>query len=96
MPAFMIVYARVTDTERFDCYVEAVGPCIARHGGRLIGRGKPPLVLEGEFDWQTVGLLEFPSFGAARNFWFSPEYSKIKALRDGAAHFQVVLVEPPA
>jgi uncharacterized protein (DUF1330 family) len=96
MPAFMIVYARVTDAERFNAYVQAVGPLIARHGGRLIGRGNPPLVLEGAFDWQTVGLLEFPTLDAARNFWSSPEYSKVKTLRDGAAEFQAVLVEQPA
>jgi uncharacterized protein (DUF1330 family) len=91
----MIVYARVNNPERFSLYVEAVGPCITSHGGRLIGRGNPALVLEGNFDWQTVGLLEFPSMDMARRFWFSPEYLRIKALRDGAADFQVVLIEPP-
>jgi uncharacterized protein (DUF1330 family) len=96
MSAFMIVYARVTDAKRFDGYVQAVQPLIARHGGKLIGRANPPLVLEGVFEWQTVGLLEFPSLDAARNFWSSSDYAKVKALRDGAAEFQVVLVGQPA
>ena len=92
-PGFMIVYARITDAEQFRVYANAVGPLIARFGGRLIGRTEAPQVLEGEFPWQTIGLLEFPTLAAAEDFWNSAEYTTVKRLRVGAADFQVVLVE---
>lgn len=93
MPAFMIVFARITDAARYATYAEAVGPLIARHGGRLIGRSLPPVVLEGAFSWQAAGVLEFPSLAAAQNFWSSSDYTKLKFLRAGAAEIQAVLVD---
>ena len=94
MPAYLVVQARVTDPAGFDAYVQAVQPVIAAFGGRLIGRGNPPLVLEGDWPWQTVGVLEFASVDAIERFWHSPEYRAVKALRDNAADFQVVVAGP--
>jgi len=92
MPAYLIVQARIDDEARFAEYVEAVQPVIAAHGGKLIGRAAPPLVLENDWPWQTVGIVEFASMEAGERFWHSPEYQDVKRLRDGAAEFQVVLV----
>ena len=91
MSAYMIVMARIDDAEAFGPYVAAVQPLIAAHGGRLIGRGVPPVVLEGDWPWHTVGVLEFPSAQAAQTFWHSPEYEDVKKLREGNSQFQVVL-----
>ena len=91
MTAYLIVFARVDDTEPFLKYVEAVQPLIAHWGGRLVGRGVPPVVLEGDWPWHTVGVLEFPSMEAAEAFWHSPEYVEVKKLRAGNSEFQVVL-----
>lgn len=91
MSAYMVVFARVDDEDQFGKYVEAVQPLIAAHGGKLIGRGVPPIVLEGDWPWQTVGVLEFPSMEAGEAFWRSPEYAEVKKLREGASQFQVVL-----
>lgn len=93
MAAYMVVYARVDDPVQFGKYVEAVQPVIAAHGGKLVGRGAPPVVLEGEWPFQTVGVLTFPSVEAAQVFWDSPEYRAVKLLREGAADFQVVVTE---
>jgi len=94
MPAYMVVQARITDPVQFNVYVQAVQPVIAAFGGRLLGRGNPPVVLEGDWPWQTLGVLEFESVEAAERFWHSPEYRKVKALRDFAADFQVVVAAP--
>ncbi|MFA7597117.1 MAG: DUF1330 domain-containing protein [Novosphingobium sp.] len=91
MSAYMVVFARVDDAEQFGKYVEAVQPLIAAHGGKLIGRGVPPVVLEGNWPWHTVGVLEFPSVEAAETFWHSPEYTEVKKLREGNSEFQVVV-----
>ena len=93
MPGYLIVTARIDNAEAFQPYVEAVQPLIAAHGGKMIGRGAPPVVLEGGWPWQTLGLLEFPSVEAAEQFWHSPEYAEVIKLRDGIAQFQVVLAE---
>ncbi len=71
--------------------VDMVCRSIAAHGGKLIGRGTPPVVLEGDWAWQTVGVLSFPSMEAAEGFWHSSEYAEVKKLREGNSQFQVVL-----
>ena len=91
MPAYLIVYAKVHDAARFGEYVAAVQPVIAAHGGRLIARAAPPVVLESEWPVETVGVGEFASAEAAQGFWDSPEYVAVKKLRAGAADFQVVI-----
>lgn len=92
MSAYLIVYANIDDETRFAAYVAAVQPVIAAHGGKLIARAAPPVVLESEWPWQTVGIVEFPSMEAGEGFWHSPEYQAVKLLREGASKFQVVLV----
>lgn len=96
MVAYMVVNARVDDLVQFGKYVEAVQPVIAAHGGKLIGRGVPPVVLESDWPYHTVGVLEFASVEAAQRFWDSPEYQAVKRLREGAAEFQVVVAEAAA
>lgn len=91
MGAYLIVMARIDDAEAFGHYVTAVQPLIAAHGGKLIGRGTPPVVLEGDWAWHTVGVLTFPTMEAAERFWHSPEYTEVKKLREGNSQFQVVL-----
>ncbi|MCB2049884.1 MAG: DUF1330 domain-containing protein [Novosphingobium sp.] len=96
MTAYLIVTARIDDPDAFAAYVEAVQPLIAEHGGKLVGRGTPPVVLEGDWPWHTVGVLTFPSMEAAERFWHSPEYVEVKKLREGNSQFQVLLAQANA
>ena len=50
-------------------------------------------VLEGAYDGPRVVILEFPSAARAREFWASPEYAAVKALREGAAAMTAVILE---
>ena len=50
-------------------------------------------VLEGAYDGPRVVILEFLSAARAREFWASPEYAAVKALREGAAAMTAVILE---
>ena len=41
MPAYLLVYYNVTNSEQFKKYLEAVGPLIHKRGGRMIAEGLP-------------------------------------------------------
>jgi uncharacterized protein (DUF1330 family) len=92
MATYMIVYARLYDEAGFQPYVDAVGPLIRDYGGTLLARSSAPFCLEGNWPWSTAGVLLFDTEEAAKAFWFSEDYARVKALRKNIADFEVILV----
>ena len=90
--ALMFIQATVTDAAKFRAYAAQVPALVAAHGGRYVALRTAVQVLEGAPDTRKVVVSAWPSFGAARKFWASPEYQACKALRAGAAECQVTLV----
>ena len=91
MPAYLIVYYNVTNSEQFKIYLEAVEPLMHKKGGRKIAKGSPDVV-DGTFPWEHAVIFEWPSRKDALDFRNSNEYKKIKKLREGAAEFQGIVV----
>jgi uncharacterized protein (DUF1330 family) len=93
MAAYLVAQVRIHDPEMYQRYREAVPPLVDRFGGRFRARGGDLEVLEGEWPWPRLVIIEFQSRDAARLFYDSPEYQKILPLRQQAAESNVVLVE---
>jgi uncharacterized protein (DUF1330 family) len=91
MPAYLIVYYNVTNSEQFKKYLEAVEPVIHRRGGHRIAKGSPDVV-DGIFPWEHAVIFEWPSRKDALDFRNSNEYKKIKKFREGAAEFQGIVL----
>jgi uncharacterized protein (DUF1330 family) len=96
MPAYIIARVEVTDWERYREYTKATPEAIARYGGRFIVRGGEIVTLEGEPESRRLVIIEFPSLARAREFYHSPEYTKVKQLRAGAAIGQFLAVDGAA
>lgn len=93
MPAYLIARVEVTDWERYREYTQATPAAIARYGGKFIVRGGETVSLEGEAESRRLVVIEFPSLERVKEFYNSPEYSRAKALRAGAAIGQFVAVD---
>jgi uncharacterized protein (DUF1330 family) len=94
MPACLIAsVVGVKEMDALRAYFEASPALIAAHGGRYLARGGPIEVLDGEFAPKWVTLVEFPSMDAARAWYRSPEYERIRPIRLGNAESSMVLVE---
>jgi uncharacterized protein (DUF1330 family) len=91
--AYLIVQADVTHADRYAEYARVAPDIVARYGGRYLARGGRTVTLEGPPARSRVVVLEFPSVEAAERFYASPEYTKARQLRDGAATAQFVVVE---
>jgi uncharacterized protein (DUF1330 family) len=89
MGALLIIQATVSQRERYRQYQEKVRPLIESCGGRLRATGMNLEVLEGAHDGRRLVVFEFPSMEAVHRFWDSPDYMKIKQLREGAAQVDV-------
>ncbi|HKG81795.1 MAG TPA: DUF1330 domain-containing protein [Beijerinckiaceae bacterium] len=89
MPAYMIVQIKVTREEGWPEYREQVSRLFAAHGGRYLVRGGPVEVLEGSHDGRRLVVFEFPSMAVIRSLWNSPDYARVKALREGSGELDV-------
>jgi uncharacterized protein (DUF1330 family) len=89
---YVISRVDVKDPEAYARYVAAATQAIAAHGGRPLARGGRYEALEGKARARNV-VLEFDSYEAARTYFHSAEYQAARALREGAAEMEMVLVE---
>jgi uncharacterized protein (DUF1330 family) len=93
MPGYLIARIEVTDWERYREYMKATPDVIARYDGKFIVRGGEQVTLEGNSETARLVVIEFPSLQRVQQFFASPEYSRVKALRAGAAIGQFIAVE---
>jgi uncharacterized protein (DUF1330 family) len=89
---YVISRVDIKDPEAYARYAAAATKAIAAHGGRALARGGRCEALEGQARARNV-VLEFDSYDAARSYFFSTEYQAARALREGAAEIEMVLVE---
>lgn len=98
MAAYMIVFARVKDRQRFVAeYAAPTAALISRFGGEYVVRGPGVESLEGGlFDGASTVISKWPDKAAIRRFWDSPEYQVLKAARQPLAEAHVMIVEDSA
>jgi uncharacterized protein (DUF1330 family) len=90
---YVISRVDVTDPEAYARYAAAATKAmIADHGGKPLARGGKWEALEGKARARNV-VLEFENYDAARRYYHSQQYQAAKALREGAADMEMVLVE---
>jgi len=70
--------------EKYNEYLRAAGPSVARHGGKSDGAYVPEANLIGEFDADLVFFVEWPNQKAFANFIQDPGYQAISHLREEA------------
>ena len=71
--------------EKYAEYGRAVGPIVAKYGGRIDGRSYVPRQnLIGEFDADLVFFVEWPSLEAFQTFAQDPDLPAASALRSDA------------
>jgi uncharacterized protein (DUF1330 family) len=89
---YVIARVDVTNPDAYALYAVDATEAIKKHGGKALARGGRHEALEGQARARNV-IIEFESYDAARNYYFSAEYQAAKAKRAGAAVTEFVLVE---
>lgn len=91
----MIVFAKVHDREKFiEDYGKPAGNLVAKFGGEYIARGPGATALEGGlFEGHSAVISKWPDRSVIQQFWNSPEYEKLKALRRPLADCHVMVVD---
>lgn len=93
MAAYLIADIEVTDPAAYEGYKKAVSESIASFGGRYLTRGGRTEVLEGTWAPKRLVIVEFPSMARLREWYDSPGYAPILALRKRSAVSSLVMTE---
>jgi uncharacterized protein (DUF1330 family) len=82
LSAYLVVEHIITDAVRFEEYRTKVAPMIAKHGGRYLTKGASHKFPEGgHWKPERVVIIEFPNMQSLDNWYSSPEYQPLIALR---------------
>ncbi len=92
LKGYWIVHLDVSDPEGYKAYQSAVVVPFGMFGARYLVRGGRCEMTEGRLNPRTV-VMEFPSYGAALACYHSPDYQRVKAMRDGKATADLVVIE---
>jgi uncharacterized protein (DUF1330 family) len=93
MAAYVIVDIEIKDPEKYKQYVSMTPASLEAFGGRFIVRGGHAERVEGEWEPRRVVVIEFDNIERAREWWASDAYREPKALRQSAAHTNMIFVE---
>jgi uncharacterized protein (DUF1330 family) len=93
MAAYVIANIEVTDAAAYADYRKGVAATITRYGGRFLARGGTVESLEGTFVPKRIVIIEFPSMAAARQWYASPEYAPLLAMRKRASTGDLLIAE---
>jgi uncharacterized protein (DUF1330 family) len=89
---YVISRVDIINPDAYSRYAAAATKVISEHGGKPLARGGRSEALEGKARARNV-VLEFESYDAARRYLHSEQYQAARALREGAADIEMVLVE---
>jgi uncharacterized protein (DUF1330 family) len=91
--AYIIANVQVTDPQAYEEYRRRVPAIIAAYSGRYLVRGGQVENLEGDANPQRVIVLEFPSMALLREFYNSPEYRPLIAIRQRSSRSSLFAAE---
>ena len=91
--AYIIANVEVTNPAQYEEYKKWSSEAMKVHGAEVCVRGGKVEVLEGDWHPERIVILKFPDIEAAKKFNSSPEYSKARASRQGAAIMRMIVVE---
>jgi uncharacterized protein (DUF1330 family) len=93
MTAYAIGRLRdVTVGTEIKAYLASIDGTLAPFEGQFIIHGGARTVLEGEWAEDLI-VIAFPDLAHARNWYESPAYQRILALRTGNSSGDVILIE---
>jgi uncharacterized protein (DUF1330 family) len=93
MPAYVIGEIEVTHPTAYEEYKKAVGPVLQQFGGKFLARGGKVVPLEGGWNPKRLVIVEFASMQQALDWYNSPEYAPVKAMRQAASTGNQLIVE---
>jgi len=90
---YLVGQIDVIDPVAYKAYVAEVTPIVAQYGGEYLVRGGESETVEGTAPGARTVIIRFPSYKAARDWYFSKEYAATMKMRQAASTSVQTLVE---
>lgn len=92
MKGYVLFQEDVFDKEGFENYKVLSTESIKNFDGEFVVRGGDIQTLEGNFQYERVVIIAFPSIDQARAWYDSEEYSDARQLRLKISKGQAILI----
>lgn len=89
---YWVAHMDITNQTAYDAYRAKNGEAFSKYGAKFLVRGGKFEAPEGTARARHV-VIEFDSYQKALDCFHSPEYQAAKALRDGAADANMLIIE---
>lgn len=94
-PVHFIAHFTVTDRDGYHQYEKGFFPVLKPYGAKFITYDDDVTVLEGEREAGRTVIIQFPSMDVLMEWWNSPEYRALAAIRHASTTtFSVSVVHP--
>ena len=91
MPAYMV--AQYQSSQEYAAYRTAVAELNRKYGARILTQSATARCIEGEWNHDSMVIIEFASLAVAQQFYQSQEYAAVKVLRQDAPPISIVVVD---
>lgn len=92
MSSFVLVEVNIQDPVVYEEYKKLTPASVVAFGGKFVIRGNPVQVMEGEWQYDRLVMLEFPTKEIALEWYNSKEYQEAKKIRENAASANFLIV----
>jgi uncharacterized protein (DUF1330 family) len=93
MTAYVLVDIKVNDPIGYEDYKMLAPQSLQIYGGKYIVRGGPVEILENDWEFNRLVILEFENKERAKAWLNSPEYAPARVLRHKYADSRMIIVE---
>ena len=77
MSVYFIANIRINDEDKYQKYIERVSEIFSKFNGKYLKVDNEPVILEGEWDYSRLVLIEFPDEDSLNKWYYSDEYQTI-------------------
>jgi len=93
MSCYFIAQIQIHDQEEYKNYLNDVDKVFSKFNGKYLAVDNDPTVLEGEWAYSRVVIIQFPNEEELKRWYESPEYQAIVQYRLKAAKCDTLLVK---
>lgn len=93
MSYYFVAQIQIHDEEEYNKYLNSAESVFRKFEGRYLAVDTNPTVLEGDWAYGRIVIIQFPDRGAFQRWYNSPEYQSILRHRLKAAKCDTLLVK---